>query len=133
MSELILESATRQTLEKIRHSKGLLPIYDLPHDLAEQAVWEAGRELLDEVGPPQVIYNQCRWMLREMAKLYRTRSGWDLAFELEVFLRKWTGYQMNPGLVQGLLRHCHARMKSLSPAQLESETGVGKVQDGAAV
>ena len=38
MTELILEPATRQTLEKIRHAKGLLPIHDLPNDLAEQAV-----------------------------------------------------------------------------------------------
>jgi hypothetical protein len=131
MSELILEPATRQTLEKIRHTKGLLPIYDLPDDLAEKAVWEAGRELMDEVGLQPVIYNQCRWLLREMAKLFRTRTGWDLAFELEVFVRKWAGFQMNSALVQGLVRHCYGRMKNISPEALEPKAEAEAVSDAA--
>jgi hypothetical protein len=131
MTELILEPATRQTLEKIRHTKGLLPIYDLPDDLAEQAVWEAGRELMDEVGLPPVTYAQCRWLLREMAKLFRTRTGWDLAFELEVFVRKWAGFQMNSALVQGLVRHCYGRMKNISPEALEPKAEAEAVSDAA--
>jgi hypothetical protein len=127
MSELILEPATRQTLEKIRHTKGLLPIYDLPNDLAERAVWEAGRVILDKAGLSVVTYNQCRWLLRELAKLFRTRSGWDLAFELEAFIRKWLAAQMNPFLVQLLVRDCYAKMKNLSPASLEPETAAGTV------
>jgi hypothetical protein len=133
MSELILEPATRQTLEKIRHTKGLLPIYDLPSDLAEQAVWEAGREILDEVGLPVVTYNQCRWLLRELAKLFRTRAGWDLAFEIEVFVRKWAGFQMNSALVQGLVRHCYGRMRNLSPEALEPKAEADEVCDVAVV
>jgi hypothetical protein len=133
MSELILEPATRQTLEKIRHSKGLLPIYDLPHDLAEQAVWEAGRPVLNDAGLPGVVYNQYRWMLREAAKLFRTKTGWDLALELEILIRKWHAYQLNPALIQKLVRDCYGRMKNLSPAEVEPEVETGKVQDGAAV
>ncbi len=127
MSELVLERATKQALDKIRHSKGFLAVYDLPSDLAEQAVWEAGRKTLDELGLPVVVYNQCRWLLREMARLFRTQAGWDLAFELEVFLRKWVGSRMDGALVQRLICDCWTRMKNLKAADVETEPAAGTV------
>ena len=126
MNRTELEPDTRKVLDRIRHSHKALSVYEMPADLAEAAVWEIGRMVLDNLQLPVVEYNQYRWFLRELSKLLRTQTGWDLALELEICLRKWLAYRLNPVLLQALVRGCYDRIGAMSPEAIESRADAAK-------
>jgi hypothetical protein len=119
VNEIELNQETRDLLDRIRHKRKCLSLYDMPADLAEAAVWEIGKVLLDHQGLLLVQYNTYRWYLRELSKLLRTKTGWGLALELEICLRKWFAYRLDPELLQALLRECYGRVGAMTPEEIE--------------
>lgn len=119
MNQIELEPETRAVLDRIRHSSKVLSIFEMPADLAEAAVWEIGRALVDNQHLPMIQQHSYRWFLREVAKLLRTKTGWDLALELEIALRKWVGYKVDSLLTQALLRECCERIAAMTPEEVE--------------
>jgi hypothetical protein len=119
VNQIELEPETRAVLDRIRHSSKVLSIYEMPADLAEAAVWEIGKVLVDHQHLPMIQQHSYRWFLREVSKLLRTKTGWDLALELEICLRKWVGYNVNPLLMQALLRECCDRIAAMTPEDIE--------------
>jgi len=91
---------------------------------AEKALYGAAPAAADELfrkhveslitgaGPPNIQVIHYRWFLREMARLWRTREGRDLAFHLELCLRKWKGLGLDPRTLQFLVCEAHERLKS---------------------
>jgi hypothetical protein len=124
MNQIDLSPGTRATLDRFRHSSKVLSIYEMPADLAEAAVWEIGKVLVDNQHLPMAQQHSYRWFLREVAKLLRTRTGWDLALELEICLRKWVGYNVDPVLLQALLRECCERIAAMTPQEVEERVEV---------
>jgi hypothetical protein len=124
MDQIELEPETRRLLDRIRHSSRVLSLYEMPSDLAEAAVWEIGKMGLENQHLPLVQYNQFRWFLRELSKLLRARTGWDLALELEICLRKWVAYRLDPVLLQVLVRECLDRIGAMTPEQIEEKVEV---------
>jgi hypothetical protein len=119
MNQIELEPETRKVLDRIRHSSKVLSIYEMPADLAEAAVWEIGKVLVDYQHLKNVQYQTYRWFLREVSKLLRTKTGWDLALELEICLRKWQDYRLDPVLSQALVRECCERIAAMTPEDIE--------------
>ena len=119
MNQTELNQQSRDLLDRIRHRSKVLSLYDMPSDLAEAAVWEIGRVMLEHQNLPLVEQNAYRWYLRELSKLLRTKTGWDLALELEICLRKWAGYKLDPELLQALLCECYDHIAVMTPDQLE--------------
>ncbi len=117
MDTIDLSHDTRATLDRIRDTSRVLSIYEMPADLAEAAVWEIGKVLVDNQHLPMVQQHSYRWFLREVAKLLRARTGWDLALEPEICLRKWAGYKLDPELLQGLLCECYDHIAEMTPDQ----------------
>jgi len=120
MNEIELDQETRLLLDRVRHKRKTLSLFDMPPDLAEAAVWEIGKVVLDHQQLPLVQYNAYRWYLRELAKLLRTKTGWGLGLELEICLRKWVAFRLNPELLQALLRECYQRIGAMTPEEVES-------------
>jgi hypothetical protein len=129
MSQFELDERTRVLLDRVRHSTATLSVYEMPPDLAEAAVWEIGKIVLEDRHLPLVQYNTYRWYLREMSKLLRIKTGWSLALELEICLRKWLAYQLDLGLLQVLLCECCDRISAMTPGEVEEEVEV-KVEAG---
>jgi hypothetical protein len=123
MSQFELDERTRAVLDRVRHSTATMSLYDMPPDLAEAAVWEIGKMVLEDRHLPLVQYNTYRWYLRELSKLLRTKTGWSLALELEICLRKWVGYQLDLGMLQVLLCECCDRIAAMSPEKVEASHG----------
>jgi hypothetical protein len=71
MNRIELDEETRDLLDRVRHKRKCLTLYDMPEDLAEAAVFEIGKILLDPLKLPTVQYNTYRWYLRELSKLLR--------------------------------------------------------------
>jgi hypothetical protein len=124
MIQLELDPKSKAVLDRIRHSSKVLSIYEMPSDLAEAAVWEIGRVLVENAHLPMVQCNTYRWYLRELSKLLRTKTGWDLALELELCLRKWVGFCLDPAMLQALMRECCERIGEMTPEEVEEKVEV---------
>ena len=119
MDTIDLNPETRATLDRIRHNSKALSIYEMPADLAEVAVWELGKVLVGNQHLPAIQQHAYRWFLREVARLMRTKTGWDLALELEICMRKWVAYKLDPLLMQALVRECCDRVAAMTPGEIE--------------
>ena len=119
MNQIELNQQSRDLLDRVRHKRKVLSLYDMPSDLAEAAVWEIGKSMLDHQALPLVEQNAFRWYLRELSRLLRTKTGWDLALELEICLRKWVAYKLDPELLQALLCECYEHIAVMTPDQIE--------------
>ena len=124
MNQFEPNQQSRDMLERVRHMSKVLSLYDMPADLAEAAVWEIGRTLLDRMELPPVTQSGYRWYLRELSKLLRAKTGWELALELEITLRKWVGYRLDPQLLQDLLYECYSHIAAMTPDEIEVKTEV---------
>jgi len=67
--------------------------------------------LIEGAGLPVLQVIHYRWFLRELARLWRTRKGRDLAFHLELCIRKWVGLGLEPRTLQFLVCEAHQRLK----------------------
>jgi hypothetical protein len=72
--------------------------------------------LVEGAGLPVLQEMHYRWFLRELARLWRTRKGRDLAFHLELCIRKWVGLGLEPRTLQFLICEAHERLKAQSLA-----------------
>ena len=119
MKQMELEPKTKAVLDRIRHTDKVLSIFEMPADLAELAVWEIGKLALADEPVPLVQQNGYRWYLRELSRLLRTKTEWDLALEIEICLRKWVAYGLDPGLLQMLVCECHERIGAMTAEEVE--------------
>jgi len=68
-------------------------------------------------GMPVLQVMHYQWFLRELARLWRTRKGRDLAFHLELTIRKWVSLGLEPRTLQFLICEAHQRLKGKSEVQ----------------
>jgi hypothetical protein len=68
--------------------------------------------LVEGAGLPVLQVMHYRWFLRELARLWRTRKGRDLAFHLELCIRKWVGLGLETRTLQFLVCESHERLKA---------------------
>src|SRR5512143_616056 len=115
-------SATRSS----RRSEDVSPLERVLDEIragADNALYCAGPEMTEELfarhvvsliegaGLPVLQTMHYRWFLRELARLWRTRTGRDLAFHLELCIRKWVGLGLEPNTLQFLVCEAHERLK----------------------
>jgi hypothetical protein len=115
-------SATRSS----RRSVDVSPLERVIDEIragAENALYGAGRgkaeelfakhvvSLVEGAGMPVLQTKHYRWFLRELARLWRTRRSRDLAFHLELCIRKWVGLGLEPKTLQFLVCESYERLK----------------------
>jgi len=108
---------------------------------AENALHGASPEQADELfkkhlaslivgsGMPVLQVMHYQWFLRELARLWRTRKDRDLAFHLELTIRKWVNLGLEPRTLQFLICEAHQRLKGANlttkaPSHQEAEGAV---------
>ncbi len=124
-------TARRSFLRWRSHTlRGTVPIFtDLDRVLdeiragADNALYGAGPNVSEELfakhvvslvegaGLPVLQTMHYRWFLRELTRLWRTRTGRDLAFHLELCIRKWVGLGLEPKTLQFLVCESYERLK----------------------
>ena len=128
MNTLKLDSETMQLLDRIRAGADTLMLDGVDSDLAEQAVRELARPELENARLTKLQQDQYRWFLRELTALLRTRDGWDLAFELELLVRKWIGLGLVSGRLQALIRQCYFGL--IAPKEKPQITQITQIGSG---
>ncbi len=124
MKNIPLRPETRQLLARIRAEEDLLNLDDLDFPSAERAIYQLARPVLDKIKLTRLQLNQYRWFLRELTSQLLARTGWDLAFELELLLRKWTMFGLEPDILQTLLCHCYLVLTRANPVSQTAPPGM---------
>jgi len=106
-----LNRETAQALDEIR-SGAENALYGASSADAEAKVNRLVLPLIEGSGLPNLHVIHYRWFLREVARHWRTRKGRDLAFHLELCVRKWVHLGLEPRTLQFLICEAHQRLKS---------------------
>jgi len=120
--QLKLDKETMALLDDIRRSDRPLVVYGTDPETCDRIIHELTDPILEGAALPTVVLNQFRWFVRELGKLFRTRTGFDLGFNLELVLRKWQSYNLEPRSMQLLLKELYTRLLRMTPAP-EAEDG----------
>jgi hypothetical protein len=105
-----LNRETTQALDEIR-SGAANDLYGAASADAEEKINNSVLPLIEGAGLPGLHVMHYRWYLRELARHWRTRKGRDLAFHLELCIRKWVGLGLEPRTLQFLVCEAHQRLK----------------------
>lgn len=110
METLELMTSTRHLLTAIRRDDVRLSVFELDPGVCENALVEIATPHVARSGEPRPRVLQYQWFLRELAKVLCSRQGWDLAFELELLLRRWVGFRLDSRMLQLLVRESCRRL-----------------------
>ena len=97
-----LKPDTEAMLEDMRHSQDPTIAYGLEPEAAQQLVKGITDPVLEGAALPLVVLNEYRWYCRELGRLFRTKYGYALAFQLELVLRKWKALGLEANALQYL-------------------------------
>ncbi len=114
-----LNRDTTQTLDEIRSGAENV-LYGVDSAQAEENINRYVMTLIEGSGLPNLQVMHYRWFLREMTRMWRTREGRDLAFHLELCIRKWVGLGLEPRTLQFLVCEAHQRLKGCQPLTANS-------------
>jgi hypothetical protein len=114
-----LNRETTQTLDQIR-SGAENALYGASSAAAESDLNRLVFPLIGGSGMPNLQVMHYRWYLRELARLWRTRNGRDLAFHLELCIRKWVNLGLESRTLQFLVCETHQRLKASQPLTANS-------------
>ncbi len=113
MKPVTLSQDVSKVLDEIR-AGAENALYGAGPDVSEELFAKHVVSLVEGAGLPVLQTMHYRWFLRELARLWRTRTGRDLAFHLELCIRKWVGLGLEPKTLQFLVCEAHERLKAQS-------------------
>jgi hypothetical protein len=114
-----LNRETTQALDEIRSGVDNA-LYGAASVDAEEKIYRFVLPLIEDAGLPSTHIIHYRWYLRELARHWRTRKGRDLAFHLELCVRKWVHLGLEPRTLQFLICESHQRLKGCQPLTANS-------------
>jgi len=124
-----LNRETTQALDEIR-SGAENALYGANSAQAEERIYRSVLPLIEGAGLPSVHVIHYRWFLREVARHWRMRKDRDLAFHLELCIRKWINLGLEPRTLQFLICEAHQRLKGKSEGRsAHCQTGTAEVND----
>jgi hypothetical protein len=114
MKPVALNQDVSKVLDEIR-AGAENALYGAGPDESEELFAKHVVSLVEGAGLPVLQAMHYRWFLRELARLWRTRRGRDLAFHLELCIRKWVGLGLEPRTLQFLVCESYERLKAANP------------------
>lgn len=110
LKPLKMNPDTNRVLEEIRNGAENA-LYGAAPAASDELFHKHVESLIEGAGLPNLQVIHYRWFLRDVARLWRTRQGRDLAFHLELCLRKWVNLGLEPRTLQFLICEAHSRLK----------------------
>jgi hypothetical protein len=109
---LQINADAQQMLGAIRTAKKPGRLYGMDPANAEAEIRAIVMPMLEGSGIRQSDVLQYWWFLREACRLFRTRQAADLAFNLELVMRKWYTFGLEPNTLQFLTGEVYNRIKA---------------------
>lgn len=88
------------------------PGFGLAPETCDALVLATTDSLLTGAALPLVVLNAYRWFCRELGRLLRTKCGEVLALNLELLLRKWLTFGLEPNTLQLLVSVVYNKLKA---------------------
>jgi hypothetical protein len=123
-----LNRETAQALDEIR-SGAENALYGVASADAEEKLNHFVLPLIEGSGLPNLHVMHYRWYLREVTRHWRTRKGRDLAFHLELCIRKWVGLGLEPRTLQFLICEAHQRLKGKENSEVRNQNAETRSTD----
>ena len=98
-------------LDRMRRDAEPYPVYQQPAAKADQKICAVAQSLLTDANLAAMTRMHYMWYVRELARLLRTRYGRDLAFHLELVMRKWQDLGLSPNILQILACEVHNALR----------------------
>jgi hypothetical protein len=117
MRELHLTRETEAVLTRIRTYPWTLSAFGMSPSRACRLVEARVERRINVFGVVLQERNAYRRYVHEVVKSFRTQTGPPLARALELVIRKWADFGLNPALLQGLLSDCFLRFEQTGYAQ----------------
>ncbi len=108
-----------RVLGQMRSGKTPAVLFGQEPDLCDQALRKITDPMLEGAGLMKVKLDQYRWFVRELSKLFRTKSGFELAFHIELCMRKWLNFGLEINTMQFLICEIDRQLKELAGTPLE--------------
>jgi len=119
---LKLSREARKTLYRMGKARASPTVlYGLDQELCEHALRKIVDPLLESAGLKPRRVDQYHWFLRELARLLRTRYGHELAFNIELMMRKWSGYGLSPQVMGFLVTLIDRELRVLAGEAYEPD------------
>jgi hypothetical protein len=122
-----LSKAARDLLARVRASPSPERVFGLESAAADAMARGAIDPLIEGAALPLPKLNQYRWFVSELCRLMRTKSGPDLAFCMELLLKKWLGFGLEPNtavfLAGELFDRLGTRASPNDETRMTSESG----------
>jgi len=115
---ILLWPETRDLIREIGRGQELFAPYGLDPDQAAAMLASVTEPMLDGAALPVVTIQQLRWYVRALARLFRARYGFGLSFQLELALRKWAGFGLEP-VTMGMVLQAVVNQLRLLPGPVE--------------
>ncbi|MBM3323008.1 hypothetical protein FJY69_05985 [candidate division WOR-3 bacterium] len=113
---LDLNQETTEVLEEIRNADEPYSAYGEDPAKLEAELRATTQPLLVGAGLDNLTVMQYLWYVRELSKVFRTRTGRELAFQAELVMRKWLSFGLEPNTMQFIFREIHLRLKAKTVA-----------------
>lgn len=110
-SPIVLEPDTVRALDEIR-AGAANPLFGAAQEQAEAEFNRLVLPILEGAGLSNLIVMHYRWFLRELARHWRTRKDRELAFHLEMCIRRWVCLGLEPKTVQFLVTEACERLRA---------------------
>ena len=112
-----LNPETVEVLDEIRNAAEPYAAYGEDPAKLEAELRKLVEPLLVGAGLGRLVVMQYLWYVRELARVFRTRTGRELAFQAELVLRKWQAFGLEPNTMQFIFREIHLRLRARASSQ----------------
>lgn len=103
----------KRRLTRIRREEKPGFAWGMDRALVERLIDDIAWPILDHSTLQLSFRNHVRNLIRNLANLYRSEYGWDLAHDIETMLRDWQKYALEPKTAQLLVCEIDRRLASM--------------------
>jgi len=107
MMHLNMTDSTKAALDDMRRTERPTHLFGSDPAACDSWLKKRTEELVIAAGISSAHMDTYREFIKHMGRLYRSKTGYDLAFNIELSLRRWCDWGLDAGVLQQLVCRIH--------------------------